>query len=315
MNRISIRKQLTGAFACNVLFALSLSLCPLLSPFANAQAQFVAPEDMTVEEPEQPSLGEIIGEIAEKANREAVDYHQLAEMTLQLGQAAMQQGQRLPDPSIWDGIRAVDAGERLNPAQTDWKALRSELEKLLEKPPEQDPEQQPEQNQQDQNQENSESQENSENQESEGSSGDSQSNQSSDPRQEDSESSPEPNEPNEGQSKTEQDPSGDQERSNDPQDGEGNEQNRQPQTNQTLGDMDDNAQPEQEQTPQPQPEKQNQIGGTQQEKPIRSAKQAMTKQQLEQVKQQDKPGALHMLLQQAEQAEQAPNPQKNLKDW
>ncbi len=68
------------------------------------------------------------------------------------------------------------------------------------------------------------------------------------------------------------------------------------------------------QRPEPK-EEQNQVGGTQKEQPIRSAKQAMTLQQLEQLKQQDKPGALHMLLQQAERDENAPKPQPLQKDW
>ena len=62
-------------------------------------------------------------------------------------------------------------------------------------------------------------------------------------------------------------------------------------------------------------EEQTQVGGTEQQLPPRSAKQAMTLQQLEQLKQQDKPGALHMMLQNAERDENAPPPQKLKKDW
>ena len=283
----------------------SILLLLLLTLSANAQNQFVAPENMP--ENPGPELGEVIGEIAEKELPGAVDYHQLAELTLQLGQAAMQQGQRIPDPSIWDGIHAVDAGESLVPNQTDWATLRSELEKLLEKPPEQPQDQQNEQNDQQQNQENSESQD------SEGDSGDSESNQD----QQSQEQNGEQQEQEEGgeDSKTEEDPSGDQEQQSSPQEEGDGEQNQQPQTNQTLGDMDDSQRPELDQSQSPQEEEQTQVGGTQQEQPIRSAKQAMTMQQLEQLKQQDKPGALHMLLQQAEKQEQSAKANKNLKDW
>ena len=101
-----------------------------------------------------PTLGEVIASIAEKEAHEPSDYEQFAQMTLQLGQSAIQQGQGIPDPSIWDGIHAVDAGHSINPLQTDWVMLREELEKLLEKPPE---EQQQNQENQDQDQsENSE---------------------------------------------------------------------------------------------------------------------------------------------------------------
>ena len=75
---------------------------------------------------------------------------------------------------------------------------------------------------------------------------------------------------------------------------------------------------ESEETPQldQQPkEEQTQVGGTEQQPPPRSAKQAMTLQQLEQLKQQDKPGALHMMLQNAERDENASPPQKLKKDW
>ena len=100
-------------------------------------------------EESSPTLGEVIAYIAEKEALEPSDYEQFAQLTLQLGQAAMQQGQGIPDLSIWDGIHAVDAGHSINPLQTDWAMLREELEKLLEKPPE---DQQQNQENQDQDQ-------------------------------------------------------------------------------------------------------------------------------------------------------------------
>jgi len=243
----------------------------------------------------------MIGAIAENDSREATDYQQLAELTLQLGQAAMQQGQRIPDESIWDGIHSVDAGQSIDTFRADWVTLRSELVKLLDKPPEDEQQQQQdEQDSEDPNQEDSENQENSEGQ------GDSNSEQS-----EDSDSQ----EQNGENSKTEPDSSGDQENRDSSEEGN-DSQNQKPQTNQTLGDMENAEQaPELDQQPSPPKEEQNQVGGTQKEQPIRSAKQAMILQQLEQIKQQDKPGALHMLLQQAERDENAPAPQKLQKDW
>ncbi len=295
-----------------LLLAASLSL--LTSIALRAQTPQTIPGSAPAE-PEGPTLGEIIGTIAESQDRTAVDYHQLAEMTLQLGQASMQQGQALPDSTIWDGIHAVDTGDAIDPSQADWPTLRAELEKLLEKPPEQPQDQQSEQNQQDRNQDNSESQENSQNEDSQGESGDSQSEQNQDSSQQDPNDPSDSSEERDGEdSKTEQDPSGDQESQNERQEGDDSQQN-QPQTNQTLGDMEDEPQPEPQSANPREPEEQNQIGGTQQEQPIRSAKQAMTMQQLEQLRQQDKPGALHMLLQQAERSEQAPQQNKNLKDW
>ena len=160
----------------NTSLFLSITLTLHLSINLAAQTQFTAPEDL----PEEtgPKLGEIIGGIAEKETHEANDFHQLAEMTLQLGQAAMEQGQRIPDSTIWDGIHFVDAGESLDSILTDWDTLRSELEKLLEKPPEDEQEQQDDQDSEGEDQENPENQEESENQDSEGESGDQDSEQS-----------------------------------------------------------------------------------------------------------------------------------------
>ena len=286
----------------NTSLFLSITLTLHLSINLAAQTQFTAPEDL----PEEtgPKLGEIIGGIAEKETHEANDFHQLAEMTLQLGQAAMEQGQRIPDSTIWDGIHFVDAGESLDSILTDWDTLRSELEKLLEKPPEDEQEQQDDQDSEGEDQENSENQEESENQDSE---------QSED--QDSQDQNQEQQEENEGDSKNEQDPSGDQEEQNSGEQDE-DSKNQDPQTNQTLGDIENpDENPElDKQRPEPK-EEQNQVGGTQKEQPIRSAKQAMTLQQLEQLKQQDKPGALHMLLQQAERDENAPKPQPLQKDW
>lgn len=250
--------------------------------------------------PEQtgPTLGEVIGSIAEKEIREPSDYEQLAQMTLQLGQSALQQGQRIPDPSIWDGIHAVEAGQSINPLQTDWDTLRQELEKLLEKPPEDQ--------QQDQNQENEEQSEDSEEQNESGE------------QNSDSEQNGEDSESQEQENSEEQ--SGEDQQSQENQDGdeqsqagdqEGEPQQQQP--SESLGDMNEPEEtPQLDQKPK---EEQTQVGGTEQQPPPRSAKQAMTLQQMEQLKQQDKPGALHMMLQNAERDENAPPPQKLKKDW
>jgi hypothetical protein len=288
---------------------LSILLSLFLSIPLFAQTQFAAPKDAPQET--GPKLGEIIGAIAEKEPHEARDFQQLAQLTLQLGQAAMQQRQRLPDPSIWDGIHFVNAGQSLDSTLADWDTLRSELEKLLEKPPEDEQQQQDDQNSEDQ--ENPENQEESENDDSQGDSGDQDSEQSENQDSEDQ--NQEQQEENERESKNEQDPSGDQEKQNSGEQDEDSE-NQEPQTNQTLGDMEDPEEAPELDKQRPEPkEEQNQVGGTQSEQPIRSAKQAMTLQQLEQIKQQDKPGALHMLLQQAERDKNAPQVQPLQKDW
>jgi len=243
-----------------------------------------------------PTLGEVIASIAEKEAHAPSDYEQFAQMTLQLGQSAMQQGQRIPDPSIWDGIHAVDAGHSINPLQTDWITLREELEKLLEKPPE---EQQEDQENQDQDQsEDSEDQ----NESGEQNSDSEQNGEDSDSQEQENSDQPsdENQEPQENEGGEEQSQNGDQ-------------QGEQQQQSESLGDMNESEEtPQLDQQPK---EEQTQVGGTEQQPPPRSAKQAMTLQQLEQLKQQDKPGALHMMLQNAERDENAPPPQKLKNDW
>lgn len=250
-----------------------------------------------------PTLGEVIGSIAEKDNRNSSDYDQLAQMTLQLGQSAMQQGQRIPDPSIWDGIHAVDAGQAINPLQTDWDTLRQELEKLLEKPPE---DEQQDQNQENQDQENQDQSENSEDQNESG-------DQNSESDQDGEESESQEQENSDEQSGEDQQSQENQSEENQSQTGNEEGEQQQQQQSETLGDMNEPEEtPQLDQKPK---EEQTQVGGTEQQPPPRSAKQAMTLQQLEQLKQQDKPGALHMMLQNAERDENAPPPQKQKKDW
>ena len=94
------------------------------------------------------------------------------------------------------------------------------------------------------------------------------------------------------------------------------ENGQQGQQQERIGDMDESADtPEldQEQNPDAKQET-REVGGEQPEQTPRSAKQAMTLQQLEQIKQQDKPGALHMLLQNAESSDK-PAEHKSQKDW
>jgi len=289
-----IQNAFHTAFAALLPVLASPLLCAQ-SPATPFDASLVSPETA----PEGPTLGEMIGSIAEKDSREAADFEQLAQMTLQLGQSALQQGQRIPDTSIWDGIHAVESGRAINPLRADWDTLRQELEKLLEEPPQD--EQQQDQNQENQDQENQEQSE-EQNQ--------------SDEQNSESDSNDEPSESQESESSEDQNSENQespQSQENDEQSQSGEQQSQQPQQSESLGDMDDSQEtPQLDQQPE---EEQTQVGGTQQQPPPRSAKQAMTLQQLEQLKQQDKPGALHMMLQNAERDENAPPPQKLKKDW
>ena len=270
------------------LLILLLFGCIAVSPLS--LAQFGSPPPLATDngKPEGPTIGEVIASIAEKPSREPADFEHLAQMTLQIGQTALQQGQRIPDPSIWDGIHAVDAGAAIAPTHADWNNLRAELEKLLEEPPQQeDQEQQQEQNSDEQESENNEQADNQE---------------SSDQQNSEENGSQE----NSQQEKQEQNGSEQQQQN-------GNENGQQ---QERIGDMDDSAEsPELDQERSQQAKQETrEVGGEPTEQTPRSAKQAMTLQQLEQLKQQDKPGALHMLLQNAERSDK-PADRKPQKDW
>ena len=258
-------------------------------------------------EPEGPTIGEVIASIAEKPSREAADFEQLAQMTLQIGQSALQQGQRIPDPSIWDGIHAVDAGEAIAPMHADWNALRTELEKLLEDPPQQE-EQNQQENQEQQQDQNSEEQESENNEQSDSNNQDSE-------QGDNQESSDQQNSEQNGEQESSQEEQQEQNGSEQQQQN-GNENGQQSQQQERIGDMDESADsPELDQERSQEPKQETrEVGGEPSEQTPRSAKQAMTLQQLEQLKQQDKPGALHMLLQNAERSDK-PADRKPQKDW
>ena len=254
-----------------------------------------------------PTIGQVIASIAEKPSQEATDFEQLAQMTLQIGQSALQQGQRIPDPSIWDGIHAVDAGEQIAPLNADWNTLRKELEKLLEEPPQQQDQNQQE-NQEQQQEENSEEQESENDEQSD--SGDQDSEQEENQESGDQQNSEQSGE-QDGSQQDEQEQNGSEQQQQD-----SGENGQQGQQQERIGDMDESADtPELDQERNPDAKQETrEVGGEQPEQTPRSAKQAMTLQQLEQIKQQDKPGALHMLLQNAESSDK-PAEHKSQKDW
>ena len=61
-------------------------------------AQLGSPPSLATDngEPEGPTIGEVIASIAEKPSREAADFEQLAQMTLQLGQAGCSKAKGFP---------------------------------------------------------------------------------------------------------------------------------------------------------------------------------------------------------------------------
>jgi Ca-activated chloride channel family protein len=220
--------------------------------------------------------------VARLAGQDALSVHdevELAETTITYGQRAKGAQQVPVEGAIRDALTAVDQGEKADPKATDWPKLRQQLEELLKKseppkPPEQQKKDQQKQDQQQnqQNQNPDQSQQNKDNKQSE--SKDQQKNQQQQQQEQ--------------QKKQNQD---------------------------AFGDMKDQKQDQAKKPEQthPQPTSGTQKIGGQKEKPAESGMDpAMTLmlQKLEQVKNQDSPVKLQMLMQPP-----SDKPAKTGKDW
>jgi len=294
----------------------TLFLIPLL-----AYSQTQDPQAMEQAQQEQidqarKQLAQEISAIAENEDRDARGYRTIAETIAATGEAMKQQNQAPPEPPIFDGLQAIDLGEQLNPLETDWAALRERLETLLDKPPPQDQQDQNDQQQDEENQD-QEPQDGENNQQGQ----DGQENQNSDQQNESSNENQESQPQQDGQDN--QQSEGDK-NNPDEQNGEGQEEPSQApnKENGGVGDLDESAeqpkldQPGEQPPPKPQAPPMQQVGGVQ-EQGDQTAKQAMAQQMMDQLKQQDDPGKLFMLMQQAEDGEKgapiaAP---KKRKDW
>tara|TARA_B110000037_G_scaffold216142_1_gene274675 strand:+ start:628 stop:1395 length:768 start_codon:yes stop_codon:yes gene_type:complete len=247
--------------------------------------------------------GQIVSEFSNMENLDAAAHLDFALQTLALGQATLQSGQPIVESAVNDALQAVEQGEVANPSATDWASLRKELEALLEKSEEQE--------QQDQDQEESD-----EEQEGEEGEQDEQEESEDGEESEDSEDGEQGEESEEGEEGQESDEQQDGEQQ-DEKEGSESEQKSPPQDTESLGEMEDSEEDitlDQQPPPQKQEPMQN-IGGTEQpqdQEPV-DAQMAQALQQLEKIKQQDDPGKLHMLLQQAEGTK--PQKPSSKKDW
>lgn len=258
-----------------------------------------------VAEPSQTSLPQRIGEIAELDAPAASDFHEIAAGTLALGQQAKQNGQPLPDSAVYDALDAVEAGREREAGATDWDKLQQALEALLEPPPEQEEEQ--EQPGEGEGESNDQEQQDSQ----QGESGDSsQENQDGQPEQEQEQEQgqSEGDGEQEGQEGNQEDAS--QEQSGDPSQGE----NAPRQDGAQMGDLNEPQQPMELSQPEGAPEDMQTLGGRASDEQAISAEKAALMQMLEQLRQQDDPGRLFQILQDAQKGEPS-QPQPNTKDW
>lgn len=265
------------------------------------------------------TLPEYIGMIAEKDVPNADEYFYMANGTLQVAQAVSQSGgEALPKPVILDALDAVEAGRNLEPDSADWDNLEQKLLKLLD-PPTSD-QQQEQENQDSQNQE----QQDQDSQGEQGSQEDSESGEQQQDQQGQEQGSDQQSQEDQGESQDQQqseDPSQDQgqssgEQGSDGQEGElppaqdgaqmGDLQNQDPQDIQ----LDGNEEPQ----PTPPQEQMQTLGGQQISGEPIDAENAAVKQMLEQLRQQDDPGKLFKILQDAQDGGKQ-NSQPNTKDW
>lgn len=264
------------------------------------------------------TLPDLIGSIAEKGEIPAVDYSQIARGTLQIAKLSEGAGQRLPDSVVNDALDAVEAGRELDPEFTEWGKLEEDLQKLLEPPPDQQQQQQGQegeegdQNQQQNQEQSSDSQQGDSSQEN----SDSGSEQQNQDQQGSSES--EQNSPGGQQDSENQQQSGNSQKPSDQQSSEGEAQQTPPaKDGAQMGDLQDQQSQEIELADDPQqapPEQMQTLGGQQSNGEPINPERAALMQMLDQLKQQDDPGKLFKILQEA-QSRGEENSQPNTKDW
>jgi Ca-activated chloride channel family protein len=141
----------TAALLCALLAALALP-----APILRAAAK-LAPAPTSAAPGEPTVLSKIVGRISASDQRTARDWAELSRETITWGSRLRSEQQSVPEGPVRDALAAVDLGEKLEAAATDWNKLRTELEALLQKKdPEdkkdQDKDQKDQKQQQDKNQ-------------------------------------------------------------------------------------------------------------------------------------------------------------------
>lgn len=272
------------------------------------------------------TLPDYISQIAEKDDITAADYANMADGTMQVAMQVMQQGEKMPDAPIRDALDAVAAGRALNPEETDWDKIEQRLLDLLN-PPHQDQQQQQQQDSQDQEQ-----QQDGEQKEQDGSSSSSEESGEDSEQGEEGEQGDNSQEQQDGEKGDQGEPQEGQEgeqQSQDGQDQQSGEQSEDGESTQMpntqdgaqMGELNQNQEEQQveldgdEQQPQQASQEQMQTLGGQQTtgEPI-DAETAALRQLLEQLKQQDQPGKLYQILQEAQSGGKKKQ-QPNTKDW
>ncbi len=246
-----------GAIAASV--ALTLFWLSALSAPGSANAAAPASAAPAAQEDTLAKpLSTTVARLSAKDAITAKEYSEMAQTTVTYGQRMKAGQQRAPDSVIQDALQAVDAGEKQDTKAADWPRLRQELQELLKK---EEPPKDDKKNQDKQDQQKQNQQQNQDQQ---------------------------------NQDQNQQDQKSDQQKQ---QEQNESQQKQQQQNQDAFGDMKEKAD-QKPPEPKPQPGMQK-VGGQKEEKPAEpvDAELAMPLQKLEQVRNQDSPAKLQMLMQ------------------
>jgi Ca-activated chloride channel family protein len=245
---------------------------------------------------QSPPLAKIVGRLAATDTRTARDWAELGRETVTWGSHLKTEQQAVPEGPVRDALAAVELGEKMDAAATDWPHLREELEALLKKPEDEKDQDKKDQQQQDKDQKNED-----------------QKNQDKKSQDQKSDSGKESKDPSQSDQKDSQ--SQQQNKSGKQQQKESDAQK----TDQSaFGDMNQKQPPPQAQPPKPPTPPQGdmqKVGGAQQKKdqpsePLDPAL-AMPTQKLDELKNQDSPAKLFELMERQDR----PPQKKSGKNW
>lgn len=309
-----------------------MKLILILAPLSAATITFAVTAPTVDPEAEQQgtTLPDYISQIAEKDDIAAEEYANMASGTMQVAMQLMQEGQEMPEPPLRDALDAVTAGRAIDPEHTDWDQIEQRLLDLLNPPHQEEQEQQ----QEGDSSEDQEGEQDGEEQQQDGQSGSSeegeeqsdeseqQSQEQEGQDQQEGQNGEEGQDQQEGQNGEQESQDGQEEQSNEASEQGEQEQMPNTQDGAQMGDLDQpqeeqqvelDGDPQQQQQPS-QPEQMQTLGGQQGTGEPVDAEMAALKQLLEQLKQQDEPGKLYQILQEAQSGGKKKQ-QPNAKDW
>jgi Ca-activated chloride channel family protein len=124
---------------------IGLALTPFHLHAAKLAATSAPPLSVPAAAPQAPAspapgseLKKLVERLSARSSLTAANCADLARQTIEYGQSVRQSGQPLKPGIVQDGLSAVDHGEQMDPQESEWPKLRSQLKELLNEPPKQD---------------------------------------------------------------------------------------------------------------------------------------------------------------------------------